>query len=82
MVADKKRRDELGAAVSESESSGLRSKGARREERGERICCGCGDTGDDGGESAKEAFARAAERLEEAVGVMSRLVRGLDRSCW
>ena len=64
MFANKVRREELGAAVSESESSGLRSKGARRVERGERSCWCCGDAGDDGGESAKEAFARAAERLE------------------
>jgi hypothetical protein len=81
MFVNRERREDVGAALSESESSGLRSKGARRVERGERNCCG--DTGDDGGESAKEGFARAAEVLDdEAVGVMSRLVRGLDRSCW
>jgi hypothetical protein len=78
MFANSLRREEVGAALSESESRGLRSKGARRVERGERTCCG--DTGEDGGDRAKEAFARATERLDdEAVGVMSRLVRGL---CW
>lgn len=81
MFANRVRREEVGAALSESESSGLRSKGARRIERGECGCCEV--TGEDGGDRAKEAFARAADRLDdEAVGVMSRLVRGVDRSCW
>ena len=75
IVVDKKRRLEEGPALSESESSGLEATSARRVERGERGCCG--EVGDDGGDSAK-AFARAAERLDEAVGVMSRLARVVE----
>lgn len=50
----------------------------RRTERGER-CCWCGEAGEDGGERAK-ALDRAIERFVEAVGVTSRLARGLECS--
>lgn len=69
-IADRKRRAGVGAACSESESTG---RWARRSERGVRV--GGGETGDDGGERAKWAV-RTIERLDEAVGVTSRLVRG------
>jgi hypothetical protein len=79
-IVDKKRRAGVGAMLSESESSGLKFNGARRMERGERSCC-WGKIGDDGGDRAKVFVgARVADRLVEAVGVMSRLIRGLDCS--
>jgi hypothetical protein len=71
----------VGATLSESESSGLKSNGARRVERGERSWYCCGEMGEDGGDRAKVFVgARVADRLVVAVGVMSRLVRGLGCS--
>jgi hypothetical protein len=63
--------------VSESGSRGLTSGRARRVDRGERGCWE--EMGEDGGERAK-GFARVVERFVEAVGVTSRLVRGVDCS--
>ena len=74
-IVDVKRRAGVGAAWSESESSTLLSSWTRRVERGERRCCG--DAGEDGGESAR-LFAKLRGRFAEAVGVTSRLVRGID----
>lgn len=71
----KKRRPDVRGGWSESESSaGAAVKRARRVEWG--VLCLAGETGDEGGDSVKWEV-RATDFLDEAVGVTSRLVRGV-----
>ena len=74
----KRRLAGVGATCSGSESSAFGSGRARRIERGEWSCGE--DTGVEGGESAKLEARAVCRRLDDAVGVMSRLPRGLGCS--